>query len=211
MALLLGSVWSFFRGLIREVLSIVGLTAAFVLSLRNYPYVAQHLETVIAHPWLRQAAGFALIFLPIVVLYVGIAVLLHRLIKVAGLALPNRLLGGVFGLVKVTVVLAAFCLVSQQLFPPFAAKLAGESLLAPMFFRVADALSVLLPPSAATQLQEVSERLRPPSRGKAPAARPPTSPQSPAPPASAAPRQEGIAESDARALEKLLRQRLDTQ
>src|SRR4030095_2004257 len=129
-ALLIGGVWSFCRGFVREVSSIVGITAAFVLSFQGYPYRAQPLATVIAHPWLRQAAGFALIFLATVVLYVVIAALLHRLITAAGLSLPNRLLGGLFGLVKVTVMIAVLCIITAQFFPTFATSLAAESLLA---------------------------------------------------------------------------------
>ena len=210
-ALLLGGIWSFCRGLVREVLSVVGLTAAFVLSFRGYPYVAQHLDLVIAHPWLRQAAGFALIFLSTVLLYVGIAALLHRLVKVAGLSLPNRVLGGLFGLVKVTVVVAVLCLVTAQFFPPFAAKLAGESLLAPRFFRLADVLSTRLPPDAAAQFQSVSERLRRhlPARGPADSPPTPASPSAPATPPK--PRQDGISDNDAKALERLLQKRLDSQ
>ena len=117
-ALLTGGIWSFFRGLTREVFSLLGIIAAIMLSFRGYPYVANHLGTFIAHPWLRQAVGFALIFLSTVFLYVLIAALLHRLIKAAGLSLPDRFLGGLFGIVKVGVIIAALCLVTAQFFPP---------------------------------------------------------------------------------------------
>jgi membrane protein required for colicin V production len=208
LALLIGGVWSFFRGFVREVASIVGLTAAFVLSFQGYPSMARSLASVIAHPWLQQAAGFALIFLATVVLYMVTAALLHRLITAAGLSLPNQLLGGLLGLVKVTVMVAALCIIITQFFPAFAARLAAESRLAPTFFRAADALSILLPPSAAEQFQAVSERLRQQFPAWVPVAPLPTASQPPvAPPAS---QPESISEDDARALEKLLRKRLET-
>ena len=62
-ALCTGGLWSFCRGLTREVLSILGIIAAIMLSFRGYPYVATHLSTFIAHDWLRQVVGFGLIFL----------------------------------------------------------------------------------------------------------------------------------------------------
>jgi hypothetical protein len=90
MALLIGGIWSFCRGFTREILSILGIIAAIMLASRSYPAVAKHLDTFIAHPWLRQAAGFALIFLSTVIFYVVLAALLHRLVKAAGLSLPDR-------------------------------------------------------------------------------------------------------------------------
>jgi membrane protein required for colicin V production len=209
-ALLIGGVWSFFRGLVREVSSILGITAAFVLSFRGYRYVAQHLQTVIAYPWLQHAAGFGLIFLATVVLYVVIAALLHRLITAAGLSVPNRLLGGLFGLAKITVMVAVLCLITAQFFPLFAARLATESLLAPLFFRAADALSMLLPPDATEEFHSISERLRQQLPAWAPVPPASSSSQSPAltPPAASPP--DDISPDDARALEKLLRQRLET-
>jgi membrane protein required for colicin V production len=212
-ALLIGGVWSFFRGLVREVLSILGIVAAFVLASRGHPYVARHLETVITHLWLRQAIGFALIFLASVVLYVAFAMLLHRLVKAAGLSLPNRFLGGLFGLVKVGVIISALCIITAQLFPAFATRLARESLLAPAFFRTAELLSMLLPESATREFHKFSRRLGQQlpawSPQPSPMATPPRPPPAtPAPPP--APDQEGISERDAQALEQLLRQRLNT-
>lgn len=205
MALLLGGIWSLFRGFIREVFSILGITAAFVLSFQGYAAVAQRLETVIAHAWLRQAAGFGLIFLTMTLLYVIIAALLHRLITAAGLSVPNRLLGGLLGLVKVTVVIAALCIITAQFFPALAAQLAAESRLAPTFFRVADALTTFLPSRSVEQFQGVSERLHQQLPAWVPV---PPSPQSaPRPPGAG---QDGISDEDRRALEKLLQKRLES-
>src|SRR5262245_21509267 len=152
-ALCVGCVWSLFRGLTREVLSILGIVTAFLLSSRGYPYMARTLETLITQVWLRQAVGFALIFLFTIGLYVIFARLLQRLVKAAGLSLPDRLLGGLFGLIKVVVIIAALCLVTAQFFPTFATQLAREAVLAPAFFRAADLLSTLLPTGTANEFR----------------------------------------------------------
>jgi membrane protein required for colicin V production len=215
-ALCTGGIWSFFRGLTREVLSILGIIAAIMLSFRGYPYVATHLSTVIAHPWLRQVVGFGLIFLSTVVLYVLIATLLHRLVKAAGLSLPDRCLGGLFGIIKVGVMLAALCLVTAQFFPPLATKLATESLLAPVFFRTAALLSTLLPDSASQDFQTIYRNLYrqlPVWVPSAPAAPPPQPSKTPtakplSPPVSLP---DSISEQDAKALETILKKRLEAQ
>lgn len=213
-ALLIGGVWSFFRGLLREVLSILGIIAAFVLATQGYPYVAEYLETLTASVWLRHAISFGLIFLTTMVLYALLAKLMHRLVKSAGLSLPDRVLGGLFGLIKVSVMISALLLVTAQFFPTFATRLAVNSLLAPTFFRTAHLLSTMLPERTADEFHRVYRRLRlqfpawlptPPSTplsSKPPAVVPPhTPPRSP----------DGISESDAQALEKILQERLQEQ
>jgi membrane protein required for colicin V production len=212
-ALFTGGIWSFFRGLTREVLSILGIIAAIMLSFRGYPYVATHLSSLIAHPWLRQMVGFVLIFLATVVVYVLIATLLHRLVKAAGLSLPDRVLGGLFGIIKVGVMLAALCLVLGQFFPPFATRLATGSLLAPVFFRTAALLSTLLPDSASREFHTIYREIYrhlPVWIPSAPPPQPPKTPTAtPSSPPTAAP--DSISEQDTKALETILKKRLDTQ
>jgi membrane protein required for colicin V production len=212
-ALLTGGMWSFCRGFTREILSILGFIAAIILASRGYPYVANHLGGFIAHPWLRQAVGFALIFLSTVILYVTITALLHRLVKAAGLSLPDRLLGGLFGILKVAVIITALCLVTAQFFPPLATRLATHSLLAPVFLRAAVLLSALLPESVTQEFhavyRDISRQL-PVRVPTAPLTQPPPGRSSDAPPASpAAAPPDSISEQDARALEQILRQRLE--
>jgi membrane protein required for colicin V production len=213
-ALLIGGVWSLFRGLTREVLSILGIITAFVLSFQGYPYIAEHLESLITQDWLRQAIGFGLIFLATVVFYVLFAKLLHRLVKAAGLSLLDRVLGGFFGLIKVSLVVSALLLITAQFFPMFATRLATESRLAPTFFRGAKLLSTLLPERASGEFRRVYNLVRRQFPVWIPA--PKTAPGLSRPPATALPssaphRPNDISESDARALEKILRERLREQ
>jgi membrane protein required for colicin V production len=215
-ALLTGGIWSFFRGLTREILSILGIIAAIMLSSRGYPHVANHLSPIIAHVWLRQAVGFALIFVSTVVLYVLIAAVCHRLVKAVGLSLPDRFLGGLFGIIKVGIIIAALCLVTGQFFPPVATRLATNALLAPVFFRMAALLSTLLPASASEEFHTVYRDLYRHlpvwvPTAPAPPSQPPSRSSATPPPRPAAPPQDNISEQDAKALEKILRQRLESQ
>lgn len=205
-ALLIGTVWSFFRGLIRELLSIFGMIAAFILAVRGYPYAALLLESMIDRQWLRQTLGFSLIFLATSVVYLVLAWLLHRLVKAVGLSIPNRLLGGLFGFTKVGVMIAALLLIMAQFFPAFAARLGAESSLARPLFEVANILSALLPERASDEFQRVYERVRqklpylPPVL--APAATQPQPPRQ-----RARPPNDGISDTDRQALERIIRER----
>ncbi|MCZ6873242.1 MAG: CvpA family protein [bacterium] len=203
--LLIGSVWSFYRGLIHEIIAIFGMIAAFMLSIQGYPYVAVFLQAMITQEWLRQTLGFGLIFLLVTVFYMVLARLLHRLVKVVGLSLPNRMLGGLFGFAKVGVMLAALLLVTAQIFPAFATTLGSESRLAPVLFRVASTLSALLPAQAADEFQQIYDRVRRKLPDLAPALAPLTTSESPSEQRHKQPQEaEGISASDAQALERII-------
>jgi hypothetical protein len=106
--------------------------------------------------------------------------------------------------------------VTAQFFPPFATRLATESLLAPVFFRTAVLLSALLPESVSEGFHAVYRdvyRQLPSWVPTAPAAQPSPPPKLPATPPTGppVPTPDNISEQDAKALEKILRQRLEKQ
>ena len=136
-ALILSGAWSFFRGLTRELLSLLGLAAAAMLSVRGYPYGANVLAPFITLPWVRQAVSFALIFLAVMVVAKVCSRLLHRVIHTVGLSLLDRLLGGLLGLTKVVLVASVLLMMASKFSLPVTAQLAAESTLAPLLFRSA--------------------------------------------------------------------------
>jgi hypothetical protein len=103
--------------------------------------------------------------------------------------------------------------VTAQFFPPFATRLATEALLAPVFFRTAVLLSTLLPESVSEEFHAVYRhvyRQLPAGVPAAPLAQPPSPSRPPAAPLSpSATPPDGISEQDAKALEQMLRQRLE--
>ncbi len=143
-ALILSGVWSFCRGLIRELLSLLGLVAAAVLSIRGFPYGAAVLAPLIAVEWVRQAVSFALIFLAVMATAMLCSTLLRLVIRTVGLSLLDRLLGGLFGLVKVVLVISVLLIMASKFFPLETARLAAESVLAPLLFRSAALLAPFL-------------------------------------------------------------------
>lgn len=143
-ALLLSGAWSFFRGLIRELLSLLGLGAAAVLAVRGYTAVANVLTPFVAVEWVRQAIGFALIFFVVMAVAMVCSRLLRLVIRTVGLSLLDRLLGGLFGLAKVVLVGSVLLLMASQFFPPVTARLQAESALAPLLFRSAALLAPFL-------------------------------------------------------------------
>lgn len=88
------------RGLVSEVLALVAWILAFVLARAFGGEVGGLLGGVIADPFGRQVAGSILIFVGVLLLTGLVRFLLRELLKVAGLGLSDRFLGGCFGLVK---------------------------------------------------------------------------------------------------------------
>jgi membrane protein required for colicin V production len=143
-ALILSGVWGCLRGLVRALLSLIGLAAASVLAVRGYPDFAQHLAPLIATPWVRQAISFALIFLAVMAIAMVCSTLLRFALRAAGLSLIDRLLGGLFGLVKVILVVSVLLMMANRFSPSVRVQLEADSALAPLLFRSAEFLAAFL-------------------------------------------------------------------
>ena len=154
-ALILSGAWGCHRGLVRAMLSLVGLVVAAVLALRGYLAIAERLAPFIAAPWVRQAIGFALIFVAVMVVVMVCSTLLRFILRAVGLSPLDRLLGGLFGLAKVVLVASVLLLMANKFFPTVRAQLETESVLAPLLFRNAMFLEAFL-----EQHDDVVQRLQ---------------------------------------------------
>ncbi len=94
LSLLLG-LW---RGLVYEVLSLLGWPLAFMLS-RQF---ADSLEPLlpVSQEAARQALAYALVFIAALIAWAALVWVLARLIRAVGLGLLDSLLGSVFGLLR---------------------------------------------------------------------------------------------------------------
>lgn len=143
-ALILSGVWGCLRGLVRALLSLLGLAAASVLAIRSYADIAQRLAPLITTLWIRQAIGFTLIFLAVMAVVMLCSLLLRFALRAAGLSLMDRLLGGLFGLVKVVLVASVLLMMANRFFPALRTQLEADSALAPFLFRTAEFLEAFL-------------------------------------------------------------------
>jgi len=106
-SLLLGA-W---RGLVYEVLSVVGWVAAFVLAQWWAPDAAARLPLGGTGEALRYAAGFAAVFVGVVFAAGLLAWLIKKGVEAVGLRPIDRTLGAAFGLVRGAVLLLAVAVV----------------------------------------------------------------------------------------------------
>jgi len=106
-SLLLG-VW---RGLVYEVLSVIGWIAAFLLAQWFAPDVAEKLPMQSSSETLKFAAAFVLVFVVSVFAAGLISTLMKKIISVVGLRPVDRILGAVFGLFRGLILLLALSVV----------------------------------------------------------------------------------------------------
>jgi membrane protein required for colicin V production len=99
------------RGLVYEVLSVLNWIAAFLLARWLAPQAVQYMPFHPANERVQYAVGFVAVFLVALILGGLLAWAVKRLVAAAGLAPVDRVLGGVFGLVRGTVLVLAFAVV----------------------------------------------------------------------------------------------------
>jgi membrane protein required for colicin V production len=108
LASLLMGAW---RGLVYEVMSVIGWLASFVLAQWLAADVAQQLPMQSAGESLRYAAGFVIVFVASVFAAGLISAMLRKLISVIGLRPVDRVLGAGFGLFRGVILLLALTVV----------------------------------------------------------------------------------------------------
>jgi len=95
------------RGLVFELLSLLGWVAAYIAAQAFAPVVATWLPVGVPGSALNHSAAFALTFLVALLIWALASRLLRALIHATPLAAIDRLLGAVFGLLRGLVLLLA--------------------------------------------------------------------------------------------------------
>lgn len=107
--LLLSGFWGVWQGVVKEVFSLLAWILGFVLSSQFAAGASQ----VLPLSWtqgLRMACAWVLIFLLVLLVMGLVASLLKQLLSMVGLGLIDRFLGGVFGVLRATIMLLAITL-----------------------------------------------------------------------------------------------------
>lgn len=204
--MLLGGIRSYFRGLTREVMSTIGLIAIFVLAIWGYAYVSQYFEAVIASPWWRHIAVSIVLIIVAAGAYMLWAKMVERMLYVSRLSIPDRILGGLFGMVKVGVLVASGFVLLIQATPDRVATAVPGAKLAPPLLQTAQIITTMLPRDVKNAFwrayshirQQVDQRAAQPSRTAPAKFNSPEPLQAPQPPSD-------VSENDDRDLRQLIK------
>jgi membrane protein required for colicin V production len=140
------------RGLVKEILSLVGWVAAFVLANAYGAKLAPMLPSVVPGESLRLIVAFIALFLGVRVLMGLLALAIGALIEASGLSLADRGLGGLFGLGRgIVIVLAGVILCGMTSIPHQAFW--KDALLSPIAETGARTVKPFLPAAFAQHVQ----------------------------------------------------------
>jgi membrane protein required for colicin V production len=138
-----GLIRGVFRGLVREISSIVGVFGGFYAAYSYYPHVARLLSRWISSPAYLNIVAYLAIFSAVVVVVGVLAVVIKYLLNIAFLGWVDRLSGALFGSLKGGLVICVLFIVLTT-FLPKGAPLIRNSTLAPYVSTVSEAMATLL-------------------------------------------------------------------
>jgi membrane protein required for colicin V production len=131
------------KGLVREIISLVALIGGFILAVFYYPVVGGKLLDFARTDSVANFLGFFIIFAGCILVGIIAAFLVNRFIKAAKLKWVDRLLGGVFGLLRGWAI--ASILVLALIAFPIREDMIARSVLAPYLLAGARAAVLLVP------------------------------------------------------------------
>jgi len=140
----LSMVLSLWRGFVREIISLIGLVAAFLLASRFSGQSGDFLGQWITNPTGADIAGFALIFVIVMIIVGLIGALIRGLVDMAALTATDRTLGIFFGAARGMFLIALCFLVYTSYTKPDAAWLKG-SMLTPYAIELGNMLGEMIP------------------------------------------------------------------
>jgi membrane protein required for colicin V production len=140
------------RGLVREVVSVLGWVIAFLAANLLAGPLGPSMPQAIPTPELRVAAAFVAVFVAALVLGSLAGLLLSKLVKSVGLGCVDRLLGAVFGAARGLLLVAAAAVLAGLTSAP-RQPYWRDSASGPWLVQIAQTLRPLLP-------QTLTERMR---------------------------------------------------
>lgn len=150
--LVLSIAWGVWRGLVREVISLAGWVAAFLVANYLAEPLANALPGSIANPDLRVIVAFVAIFVVTLTLATLVALMVSKALRASGLAGLDRTLGGLFGVGRGLLIAVAFAIgAGLTSFPQN--PIWKQSYSGPMLGRTVAQLEPWLPPALYSRLR----------------------------------------------------------
>ncbi|MDE1155548.1 MAG: CvpA family protein [Acidobacteriaceae bacterium] len=147
-----------FRGFVREAFALGGLIVGVGVACWGYQAAALKLKGLINSTPLSQFLAFALLLFGVMALSTLLAHLIRKTASAVGLGFLDRLLGGLFGLLRGAVLAGAMLMAITAFLP--SAPWIRESTLSPYFLRAAHAVSFTMPTDLKTRLRSGIDQIK---------------------------------------------------
>jgi membrane protein required for colicin V production len=138
-----GLIRGIFRGMVKEISSIIGVFAGFYAAYSYYPLVSDIMEDWITNVSFLNILSFMLIFCVIFFVISILGVIIKYLMHVASLGWMDRLLGASLGFAK-AILIVSIILVALTAFLPKGAPIIKTSLLSPHVTVISEKLAQLI-------------------------------------------------------------------
>jgi membrane protein required for colicin V production len=138
-----GLIRGIFRGMVKEISSIVGVFAGFYAAYSYYPLVSQIMEDWITNISFLNILSFMLIFCFIFFIISILGVIIKYLMHIASLGWMDRLLGASLGFGK-AILIVSIILVALTAFLPKGAPIIKTSLFSPHFTIISEKLAQVI-------------------------------------------------------------------
>ena len=157
---LLSAIVGFVRGFVREAFSLASWIAAIVVAFLFYEKLATQLPFNIPNDLARQGVAFLLLFVGVLILGSIINYLFNKAIHAIGLGGADRVLGGVFGVVRGSLVVTLLVLLMGLGLTSFTEhQLWTSSKLVPHFVKTADWIKKEIPDNVAVKIKQAATSL----------------------------------------------------
>lgn len=148
-----------FRGLIKELSSIMGVLGGFYGAYTYYPEVAKLLSRWISNEGYRNILSFMIIFLGVFLIIAILGIVIKYLMKIAFLGWVDRICGAGFGFIKGVLIVSVLVMVFTT-FLPKKASIVKDSLLAPHVMVISENLAKIVPEDMKQLFQDKIKGLR---------------------------------------------------
>jgi membrane protein required for colicin V production len=129
-----------FRGLIKELSSIIGVLGGFYAAFTYYALVAKPLSKWITNTGYLNILSFLILFCGVFIIISILGVIINYLLKIAFLSWLDRILGSVFGAMK-GVLIVSVLFIALTAFLPKGTPVIKDSLLSPYVTLVSEKIA----------------------------------------------------------------------
>ncbi len=129
-----------FRGLVKEVSSIIGVLGGFYAAFTYYAMLAKLLSGLIKEPAYLNILSFLIIFCSVLIIVGILGVIIKYLLNIAFLGWVDRIGGVGFGLIK-GILIASILFITLTAFLPKGSAFLKNSMLAPHVSRVSEKMA----------------------------------------------------------------------
>ena len=133
-----------FRGLVKELFSLIGVLGGFYAAYTYYMVLAKPLSRWIANTGYLNILSFFIIFCFVFIIISILGIIIHYILNIAFLGWVDRVCGAGFGTAK-GILIASVLLITLTTFLPKGAPVIKDSLLSPHVALVAEKMVKVVP------------------------------------------------------------------